>query len=147
MKVLGLGATIPNVVFTELDYFSTFDSTLAWNNIGTGASYHSADSGVVSPANPKWIAVDMTTPYTVTTYRMYKISTTYTDEPINYYLQGSNDYSSWTIVDTRINDPLPSTSAHVWSGSSTSAQCGNYTRRGVPRLVPVLSFVRHRDAR
>ncbi len=103
------GATTNGVTMSASTQYSSV--TLAWNagdkNTSTAWQAVNNTSGYPNVGNPQWLQVDLGTGKTVGAYTIttYNASNIYQNTPASFVLQGSNDASTWTPLDTQQNAP------------------------------------------
>lgn len=116
---IGAGSTFPGVVITESSFFTSGVSGVEFRGDlcfeGILRANHTDGAGTM----PQWVGVEFPSEVMVTTYRLWaNPGATNKDSPIDWTFEGSNDGTTWSVLDTRVDSELPTTAGLGYSAST-----------------------------
>lgn len=89
---------------------SAFDANWVAANAFNGAGGDSGNAWASAAAAPQWLAIQFTAAQTLGSYQIEARGAGATQAPKTWTFEGSNDGSTWTVLDTQTN-------AAAWTGS------------------------------
>ncbi len=115
---IGAGSTTTGAIVSESSFYTSgigtefrgdlcFEGILRANHTDGAASM------------PQWVGVQFPNEVMITRYRLWaNPGATYKDSPIDWTFEGSNDGTTWSVLDTRVDSELPTTAGLGYTGGT-----------------------------
>ena len=113
-KMTSNTAPAGNVAKAQSEYSGSYQAYMAFDNVFTGA-------GWVASGKPRWISLQTAASHVITKYTIYPRQDVLTCTPTDWFLNASNDGTTWTTLDTRSGQTWSTTSPQSYNVTNSAA--------------------------